>query len=251
MRDQAEPEQHRPARGRRRNQPISGQDRDRDQHDAPDEPRDRHDSPGRPDRAEPLHREQVSRVERRRGQSERISCQAPAPEPEAPAPETGRPDHDRRETREERATRALAEKRPRGERHEQRGQVPQEGRVGNRGPQERPVPDRQVRGEQEACHDAPAPFAPGRSRQHRFPAPDERQDRQRREPHAVGGRRARTGLREPHEQRPARCRHHAGEEGQERQPVDLHPGSRDPRHAGDRPDASSDPIDRHRVGHRS
>ncbi len=86
------------------NQPISGQDRDRDQHDAPDEPRDRHDSRGRPDRAEPLHREQISRVERRRGQSERISCQAPAPEPEAPAPETGRPDH--APSRDPRGTRA-------------------------------------------------------------------------------------------------------------------------------------------------
>ena len=251
MGNEPEPEQHRPALGRRRNQPIAGQDCDRDQRDAPDEPRDRHDSRGRPDRAEPLHREQVSRVERRGGQSERISCQAPAPEPEAPAPETGGPDHHRRETREERTSRALAEERPRGERHEQWGQVPQERRVGHRGPEERPVPDGQVRGEQDARHDAPAPLAPGRSRQHRLPAADERPDRQRRESHAVGGRRARTGLREPHEQRPARCRDHADQEGQERQPVNPRPGSRDPRPARDHPGASFDPIDRHHAGHRS
>lgn len=251
MRDEPEPEQHCPALGRRRNQPIAGQDRDRDQRDASDEPRDRHDTRGRPDRAEPLHREQISRVERRGGQSERIPCQVPPPEPEAPAPEADGPDHHRHETREERTPRALTEAHPRGERHEQRGQIPQKRRVGNRGPEERPVPDRQVRGEQEARHDAPAPLAPGRSHQHRLPARDERPDRQRREPHAVGGRGARTGLREPHEQRPARSRDHADEKGQERQPVDPRPGSREARRARDRPGASFDPIDRRHTGHRS
>ena len=251
MRDEPEPEQHHPALGRRRSQPISGQDRDRDQRDAADEPRDCHDSRGRPHRAEPLHCEQVSRVEHRRGQFQRIACQVPAPEPEAPAPETGGADQHRRETPEERPPGTLAEEYPRGERHEDRGQVPQEGRVRNSGPEERPVPHRQVSGEQETRRDAPAPLAPDGSREHGLPAPDERQDRKRCESHPVGGRRAGAGLREPHEQRPARCRDDTHEQSREGQPVDPRPDPPDPRHAGDRPGASFDPLDRHHVGHRS